>query len=146
MAHFSIFIRNCSEDLIQRLNYLSPRESHFGEGNGTPLQYSFAWKIHGQRSLVGCSPWGREELDMTERLQSGAFKAVVELPTDQQDDYEYRFSAFSSPLFLSVALPLFVSLCLPFSVYLLSLSKPVSISLSLLSLCLRLSPSLSIQL
>ena len=22
-------------------------------------------KSHGQRSLVGCSPWGREELDMT---------------------------------------------------------------------------------
>ena len=25
-------------------------------------------KSHGQRSLIGCSPWGREELDMTERL------------------------------------------------------------------------------
>ena len=25
-------------------------------------------KSHGRRSLVGCSPWGREELDMTERL------------------------------------------------------------------------------
>ena len=25
-------------------------------------------KFHGQRSLVGCSPWGREELDTTERL------------------------------------------------------------------------------
>ena len=25
-------------------------------------------KSHGQRSLVGCSPWGREELDMTEQL------------------------------------------------------------------------------
>ena len=25
-------------------------------------------KSHGQRSLVGCSPWGHEELDMTERL------------------------------------------------------------------------------
>ena len=23
---------------------------------------------HGQRSLVGCSPWGHEELDTTERL------------------------------------------------------------------------------
>ena len=23
---------------------------------------------HGQRSLVGCNPWGREESDMTERL------------------------------------------------------------------------------
>ena len=25
-------------------------------------------KSHGERSLVGCSPWGREELDTTERL------------------------------------------------------------------------------
>ena len=25
-------------------------------------------KSHGQRSLVGCSPWGREESDMSERL------------------------------------------------------------------------------
>ena len=25
-------------------------------------------KSHGRRSLIGCSPWGREELDMTERL------------------------------------------------------------------------------
>ena len=27
-------------------------------------------KSHGQRSLVGYSPWGRKELDMTERLHS----------------------------------------------------------------------------
>ena len=25
-------------------------------------------KSHGQRNLEGCSPWGPEELDMTERL------------------------------------------------------------------------------
>ena len=25
-------------------------------------------KSHGQRSLAGCSPWGRKELDTTERL------------------------------------------------------------------------------
>ena len=25
-------------------------------------------KSHGQRSLVSCSPWGREESDMTERI------------------------------------------------------------------------------
>ena len=29
-----------------------------GEGNGTPLQYSWPGKSHGRRSLVGCSPWG----------------------------------------------------------------------------------------
>ena len=29
-----------------------------------------AWKIHGQRSLVGYSPRGHKELDMTERLST----------------------------------------------------------------------------
>ena len=29
---------------------------------------TLAWKIHGQRSLVGCSPWSHEELDTTEWL------------------------------------------------------------------------------
>ena len=31
-----------------------------------PLSSTLAWKIHGQRSLVGYSPWGREESDTTE--------------------------------------------------------------------------------
>ena len=33
-----------------------------------PHSSTLAWKIHGQRSLVGCSPWGHEESDTTERL------------------------------------------------------------------------------
>ena len=39
-----------------------------GEGNGNTLQYSWAGKPHGQRSLVGCSPWGCKELGTTEWL------------------------------------------------------------------------------
>ena len=39
-----------------------------GEGNGNLLQYYCLEKYHGQRSLVGYSPWGRKELEMTERL------------------------------------------------------------------------------
>ena len=39
-----------------------------GEGNGNPLQYLCLEKSHGQRSLVGCSPWGCKELGTTERL------------------------------------------------------------------------------
>ena len=35
------------------------------QGNGTLL---FSGKSHGRRSLVGCSPWGCEESDTTERL------------------------------------------------------------------------------
>ena len=33
-----------------------------------PTSVLLPGKSHGQRSLVGCSPWGREESDMTERL------------------------------------------------------------------------------
>ena len=39
-----------------------------GEGNGNLLQYSCLENPHGQRSLVGYSPWGNTESDMTERL------------------------------------------------------------------------------
>ena len=39
-----------------------------GEGNGYPLQYSCLEKSHGQRSLVGCSPWDHKQLGTTEQL------------------------------------------------------------------------------
>ena len=31
-----------------------------GEGNGYPFQNILAWRIHGQRSLAGYSPWGHK--------------------------------------------------------------------------------------
>ena len=37
-----------------------------GGAHGNPLQYSCLEDPHGQRSLVGCSPLGHKELDMTE--------------------------------------------------------------------------------
>ena len=40
-----------------------------------------AWKIHGQRSLAGYSPWGHKELNTTKRLHflvSGlSFKSLI---------------------------------------------------------------------
>ena len=53
-----------SEKFLISLHY-APSD---GEGNGTPLQYFLPGKSHGQRSLVGFSPWGRKELGMTEQL------------------------------------------------------------------------------
>ena len=38
-----------------------------GRGYGNPLQCSCLENPRGQRSLVGCSPWGCRELDATER-------------------------------------------------------------------------------
>ena len=41
-----------------------------GGGNDNPLQYSCLENPHGQRSLMGYSPWGHKELDTTERLST----------------------------------------------------------------------------
>ena len=41
-----------------------------GEGHGNPLQCSCLENPHGQRSLEGCSPWGRKESDTTEQLSN----------------------------------------------------------------------------
>ena len=40
-----------------------------GGGHGNPLQYSYLENPHGQRSLVGYSPWGHKESDMSEQLK-----------------------------------------------------------------------------
>ena len=37
-----------------------------GRGHGYPLQYSCLENPHEQKSLVGYSPWGYKESDMTE--------------------------------------------------------------------------------
>ena len=41
-----------------------------GGGHVNPLQYSSLENPHGQRSLVGYSPWGHKESDTTERLST----------------------------------------------------------------------------
>ena len=41
---------------------------HVLEKEMAPHSSTLAWKIHGWRSLIGCSPWGRYESDVTERL------------------------------------------------------------------------------
>ena len=35
-----------------------------------PLQHFCLENPHGQRSLMGCSPWGHKESDTTERLST----------------------------------------------------------------------------
>ena len=44
---------------------------------GNPLQYSCLDNPHGQRSLVGCSPWGRKESDTTEQLHFHALEKAM---------------------------------------------------------------------
>ena len=73
-----------------------------GGGHGNPLQYSCLGNPHGQRSLVGYSPWGCKELDMTEQLTlsfssylsctlsvCSVFKATVNLFSRGSDRFTY---------------------------------------------------------
>ena len=51
---------------VQSLGWEDPLE----EGHGNPLQYSCPENPHGQRSLVGYSPWGHKESDTTKQLST----------------------------------------------------------------------------
>ena len=47
------------------------QEDPLEEGMGTHSSI-LAWKIHGERSLAGYSPWGRKESDATEPAHTRA--------------------------------------------------------------------------
>ena len=59
----------CKESTCSERDLISvPGLGRFpGVGHGNPLQYSCLQNSHGQRSLVGYSPWGHRESDMTEQ-------------------------------------------------------------------------------
>ena len=84
------FLGKCYKCLLCPLEefevYLKPLYSvHLGQLNWVhltppvqrrqwhPTPVLFLGKSHGRRSLVGCSPWGREESDMTEWLHFSFF-------------------------------------------------------------------------
>ena len=71
-----------------------------GRGHGNQLQYSCLENPHGRRNLVGYSPCGRKELDMTEQLSTAYIPSPVDLPdpgtesgspTLQQILYQLRY-------------------------------------------------------
>jgi len=41
-----------------------------------PTPLSSPGKSHGQRSVVGCSPWGHKELAMTEQLTLNTYVSI----------------------------------------------------------------------
>ena len=43
-----------------------------GGGNDNPTPVLLPGESHGQRSMVGCSPWGREQSDASEQLSMHA--------------------------------------------------------------------------
>ena len=83
MEYYSAIKKNIFESVLMRWMKLEPiiqsevsqKENHqysilmhIWSRQWHPTPVLFPGKSHGQRSLVGCSPWGREELDTTERL------------------------------------------------------------------------------
>ena len=54
-VHIFLYVFECHYNSCRRRQWL-------------PIPVLLPGKSHGRRSLVGCSPWGREELDTTERL------------------------------------------------------------------------------
>ena len=58
-----------------------------GGAHGNPLQYSCLENPHGQKCLVGYSPWGCKELDMTEWLSTAQLMYnIVLVSALQQSD------------------------------------------------------------
>ena len=55
----------CKE--IEENNRIGKTRHRCQRGQWQPIPVLLPEKSHGWRSLVGCSPWGREELDMTEQ-------------------------------------------------------------------------------
>ena len=48
--------------------HLTIFNTHLWRRQWHPIALLLSGKSHGRRSLVGCSPWGRQESDTTERL------------------------------------------------------------------------------
>ena len=60
------FVQRVGASLVAVIRNLPAMQIQRRQWHPTPVL--LPGKSHGQRSLVGCSPWGREELDMTEWL------------------------------------------------------------------------------
>ena len=62
-----------------------------GVGNSNPFRYHCLENAHGQRSLVGCSPWGCKESDTTEqRSTAQAIVNSMEINPDNSTEDKQR--------------------------------------------------------
>ena len=68
---------DCSHEIKMltpwKKSYNQPRQ-HIQRRQWHPTPVLLPGKSHGWRSLVGCSPWGREESDTTEQLHFHALE------------------------------------------------------------------------
>ena len=68
----TLYTLNLHSAICQLYFNKSRREKQRRQWHPTPVL--LPGKSHGRRSLVGCSPWGRWESDMTERLHFHALE------------------------------------------------------------------------
>ena len=67
----ALAVQRLKESACQCRHRLDPWAGKISWGRKwQPSPVLLSGKSRGQRSLVGCSPWGREELDTTERLNN----------------------------------------------------------------------------
>ena len=65
-----------------------------GGGHGNPFQYSCLENPHGQRSLVGYSPWGHRESDTTEQLNTAHSWNIYEQLMSPVADKDYLSTGY----------------------------------------------------
>ena len=61
-------IKNGSQDKLAMATKFGPHYDNQQRRQWHPTPVRLPGKSHGRRSLVGCSPWGYKESDMTTRL------------------------------------------------------------------------------
>ena len=64
------------ETQVQSLGWEDPLDKEMATHSSI-----LAWEIHGQRSLVGYSPWGHKELDLTKQLSMHAIRNLKDIST-----------------------------------------------------------------
>ena len=76
------------EILIQSLGQEDPLRREW-----LPTPVFLPGECHGQRSLMGYSPWGHKESDMTEQLIYHSLHFVAKSPSVVELDFLFRISA-----------------------------------------------------
>ena len=67
-----------------------PESGRFPEGgHGNPLQYACLENPHGQRILVGYSPWGHKESDITEQLSTAQHSTAQDHNSSRKRKYKF---------------------------------------------------------
>ena len=74
-SQMTLMVKNPAANAGDTRDVGSIPESGRPRGVGNPI--FLPGKFHGQWSVVGCSPWGSKESDMTEQQQQQTYSAYI---------------------------------------------------------------------